>query len=100
MTGQVSCRAFDYQNFGPLVFPLLKLYFTKHPFGGGRCLLDTVPDEANHVIQHTGLQLYRNGMFCKLSSVPVTDQECGTLLAKLQAMVDQIVQQSQHPFDR
>ena len=99
-TDALSCRAIDYQVFGPLVFPLLKLYFTKHPFGGGRCLLDTVPDESKHVTQRTGLKLYKHGMFCKLSSIRVTEEECGTLLGKLRAMVDRIVEESPHPFDR
>ncbi|KAL0055748.1 hypothetical protein WJX82_004037 [Trebouxia sp. C0006] len=69
--------AVDHHNFGSLVFPLLKLFFTPHPYGGNR-----------------------DHMFFKLDSVPVTPQECHQLLGQLQAMVNRIGAESPHPVDR
>ena len=94
------CRAIDCHNFGSLVFPLLKLFFSPHPYGGNRSLLDTTPTEADDVARHTGIQLYRDHMFFKLDSVPVTPQECHQLLGQLQAMVNRIGAESPHPVDR
>jgi len=82
------------------VFPLLKLFFTPHPFGGNRCLLDTTPTEADDVARHTGIQLYRDYIFFNLDSCPVTPQECNHLLGQLQAMVNRIVAESAHRVDR
>lgn len=93
-------RPADYSNFGPLVFPLLKLYFTPHPFGGNRRLLDTTPSEADAVARHTGMQLYKDGLFFTLDAVQVTPEECSQLMGELQAMVDKVMQESVHPFDR
>lgn len=95
-----TCRAIDYSNFGPLVFPLLKLFFTPHPFGGERRLLDTTPSEANAVARYTGLQLYKDDLFFNLDSVQVSLEECQELLGQLHALVNSIVQESPHPFDR
>ena len=92
-------RGINPGNFGPLVFPLMKLYFTKHPFCG-RSLLDTTPAEAKWVMQQTGIQLYNDYAFCSLDSVAVTPKECHKLLEQLRAMVDTIVAESPHPFDR
>lgn len=94
------CRGIDYSSFGTLVFPLLKLFFTPHPFGGARRLLDTTPSEANAVARHTGLQLYKDDLFFCLDSVQVSPEECQQLLGKLRALVNTIVQGSAHPFDR
>ena len=94
------CRAIDHHNFGSLVFPLLKLFFSPHPYGGNRALLDTTPTEADDVARHTGIQLYRDHMFFKLDSVSVTPQECHQLLGQLQAMVNRIVAESPHRVDR
>ena len=94
------CRAIDYSNFGPLVFPLLKLFFTPHPFGGERRLLDTTPSEANAVARYTDLQLYKNELFFSLDAVQVSPEECQKLLRQLHGLVDTIVQESAHPFDR
>lgn len=94
------CRAIDHHNFGSLVFPLLKLFFTPHPFGGNRCLLDTTPTEADAVARHTGIQLYRDFMFFNLDSVHVTPQECKQMLEQLHAMVNRIVAESPHHVDR
>ena len=93
-------RAIDYSNFGPLVFPLLKLFFTPHPFGGERRLLDTTPSEANAVARYSGLQLYKDDLFFSLDSVQVSPQECQELLRQLHALVNTIIQESAHPFDR
>ena len=78
----------------------MKLFFTPHPFGGNRCLLDTTPAEADVVARHTGLQLYRDYIFFKLDAVSVTPQEGCQLLGQLQAMVDRIVAESPHHTDR
>lgn len=94
------CRAVDYSSFGPLVFPLLKLFFDPHPFGGQRRLLDTTPSEANAVARRTGLQLYKDDLFFSLDSVQVFPEACQQLLRQLHALVNTIVQQSAHPFDR
>ena len=94
------CRAIDYSSFGPLVFPLLKLFFRPHPFGGQRRLLDTTPSEANAVARHTGLQLYKDDLFFSLDAVQVTPEECQQLLRQLHALVDTIVQESAHPVDQ
>lgn len=96
----VCCRAIDYSNFGPLVFPLLKVFFTPHPFGGQRRLIDITPSEVNAVARYTGLQLYKDDLFFSLDSVQVSPEECQELLRQLHALVDTIVQESPHPFDR
>ena len=93
-------RAINYSNFGPLVFPLLKLFFTPHPFGGQRRLIDTTPSEVNAVARYTGLQLYKDDLFFSLDPVQVSPEECQELLRQLHALVDTIVQESPHPFDR
>ena len=82
------------------MFSLLKLFFTPHPSGGQRRLLDTTPEEADDVKQDTGLQLYKNVWFFSLDSVQVSPEECQELLRQLHALVDTIVQESPHPFDR
>ena len=94
------CRPIDYSKFGPLVFPLLKLYFAPHPLGDQRRLLDTLPMEASRVAQHTGHRLYHDEVFFDLSSIEVAPEECCQLLQKLRVMVTDAVQESVHPFDR
>lgn len=96
----LACRAIDYNSFGPLVFPLLYLFFRPHPFGGERTLLDTMPSESDTVAQYTRLELYKDGLFFSLESVQVSPEERQSLLQQLYDLVNRIVEESPHPFDR
>ncbi len=79
----LSCSGADFTVFQPLVFKLLKLYFTAHPFGNGRTLLDTTPEEAKKVAKRTGLHLYSNKQYFTADSVEVSETECQALLEQL-----------------
>jgi len=78
-----SCSDADFTVFDPLVFKLLKLYFTAHPLGNGRTLLDTTPEEANEVAGQTGLHLYSEEMHFMAENVQVSQAECKALLEQL-----------------
>ena len=69
---------------------LLKLYFTPHPFGKGRTLLDTTPEEADVVAKRTGLHLYSNKQYFTAESVEVINTECQALLKQLCSKVADI----------
>ena len=94
------CSDVDFSVFRPNVFKLLKLYFSKHPKGHGRCLRDATPEEADKVAQRTGMQLYKNKSYFTADAVAVTPQERVNLLEQLHAKVEEIVQDSSYPHDR
>ena len=98
------CSDVDFGVFGPLVFKLLKLYFTEHPSGKGRCLLDTIPDEASWVAQQTGMQLYQTDeldmMYFSAEMITVSESESQALLNKLHDKVEEIVRDLPYPIER
>ena len=77
------CSEADFTVFDPLVFKLLKLYFTPHPFGNGRTLLDTTPEEAHEVARQTSLHLYSEDIYFTAENVEVSHAECKELLEQL-----------------
>ena len=92
----------DPNAFKSVVFRVLKLYFTPHPFGHGRTLLDTTPEEKDKVAAKTGMQLYRKTegtMYFTVESVVVTRQERLALLQRLQNKVLDLISDARYQTD-